>query len=482
MQDDEVFGDNYELPTLLPPVDENPLPVPPLSSGLPVGRGESSFPEGEISGGTESDSNRAVPMGKGGTSGGDTGTGRRQQPSGMENEQEREVAVVDASRDGGSLDEDVQGDGNGLDNPPAPNIQGSAATDRGVLHLQPVQVPPTPASPQALPTLAPPTPEAPPTPPSLAPPISPTLEAPPTQVPPTEETRSSDGSTGREEWDERTKEGERTDESGGKELGSEFSPGTEGAGLDTRQQSGDAESGSIERDEAARHGTRTLPESGSRPQEFPSDVDSVEFAKSPDLGAKSDIVGVVDGERRDVTDDFAAETNTADAVNGVGGETEGGDVDEPGRAESAVDSSDGGASETSTESPEAGKIDPKTAAGTADTTSDSADVTADTVADSADTVADSADVVAAAGGCGELCEEEEEDDHLLTFEEFKKKMKEQEDEQVLQRPPVEDVGAGGAAGKRAALSNYASQDCGAKVVETNSGAKVRAVGIYQLGD
>ena len=67
--------------------------------------------------------------------------------------------------------------------------------------------------------------------------------------------------------------------------------------------------------------------------------------------------------------------------------------------------------------------------------------------------------------------EEEEDDQVLTFEEFKKKMREQEGGQGQQRM-LEDVATVGGAPKKTILSNYASFDCGAKVIETNSEAQV----------
>ena len=76
------------------------------------------------------------------------------------------------------------------------------------------------------------------------------------------------------------------------------------------------------------------------------------------------------------------------------------------------------------------------------------------------------------GGSEQSANEEEEDDQVMTFEEFKRKMREQEDGQGTQRS-VEEAGAGGTASKRAAaLTNYASFDCGAKVIETNKEAQV----------
>lgn len=68
-------------------------------------------------------------------------------------------------------------------------------------------------------------------------------------------------------------------------------------------------------------------------------------------------------------------------------------------------------------------------------------------------------------------EEEEEDEQVLTFEEFKKKMREQEGLQGQQRP-LEEPGPL-STGKKTTLTNYASFDCGAKVIETNPEAQVR---------
>ena len=67
------------------------------------------------------------------------------------------------------------------------------------------------------------------------------------------------------------------------------------------------------------------------------------------------------------------------------------------------------------------------------------------------------------GGC------EDEDDQVLTFQEFKQKMSQQGGAQ-LQRQP-EDLG-GMANTKKTVLANYASSDCGAKVVESNPEAQV----------
>ena len=64
------------------------------------------------------------------------------------------------------------------------------------------------------------------------------------------------------------------------------------------------------------------------------------------------------------------------------------------------------------------------------------------------------------GGC------EDEDDQMLTFQEFKQKMSEQGGAQIQQ-----DV-KGGANTKNTVLANYASSDCGAKVVESNPEAQV----------
>lgn len=64
-----------------------------------------------------------------------------------------------------------------------------------------------------------------------------------------------------------------------------------------------------------------------------------------------------------------------------------------------------------------------------------------------------------------------EEEEVMTFEEFKRKMREQEDGQAMQRS-VEEAVAASAASKRAALTNYASFDCGAKVIETNKEAQV----------
>ena len=64
----------------------------------------------------------------------------------------------------------------------------------------------------------------------------------------------------------------------------------------------------------------------------------------------------------------------------------------------------------------------------------------------------------------------EDDDQVLTFEEFKKKLMEEGGGQV-QRPP-DSGGTVPAAGKKATLTNYASVDCGAKVVEANPEALV----------
>ena len=64
------------------------------------------------------------------------------------------------------------------------------------------------------------------------------------------------------------------------------------------------------------------------------------------------------------------------------------------------------------------------------------------------------------GGC------EDEDDQMLTFQEFKQKMSEQGGAQIQQ-----DV-KGGANTRNTVLANYASSDCGAKVVESNPEAQV----------
>ena len=67
--------------------------------------------------------------------------------------------------------------------------------------------------------------------------------------------------------------------------------------------------------------------------------------------------------------------------------------------------------------------------------------------------------------------DEEEDDQVLTFEEFKKKHLEQGGGQVGQRPPDQGA-AGSSSAKKTTLTNYASVDCGAKVVEANPEAQV----------
>lgn len=64
--------------------------------------------------------------------------------------------------------------------------------------------------------------------------------------------------------------------------------------------------------------------------------------------------------------------------------------------------------------------------------------------------------------------EEDEDDQVLTFEEFKKKMREQGEGQV----PQEDLLGSVPTTKKTTLANYASFDCGAKVIETNSETQV----------
>ena len=66
--------------------------------------------------------------------------------------------------------------------------------------------------------------------------------------------------------------------------------------------------------------------------------------------------------------------------------------------------------------------------------------------------------------------EDEEDDQVLTFEEFKKKMREQGEGQG-QRPGVEEVIVPGSK-KATTHTNYASFDCGAKVIETNPETQV----------
>ncbi len=71
-----------------------------------------------------------------------------------------------------------------------------------------------------------------------------------------------------------------------------------------------------------------------------------------------------------------------------------------------------------------------------------------------------------------IAEEEEEDDQVLTFEEFKKKLMEQTGGQTVQMPPDQGIN-GGSSGKKTTLTNYASVDCGAKVVEANPEAQVR---------
>jgi len=64
----------------------------------------------------------------------------------------------------------------------------------------------------------------------------------------------------------------------------------------------------------------------------------------------------------------------------------------------------------------------------------------------------------------------DEDDQVLTFEEFKNKLMEEGGGQV-QRPP--DLGGvAPPSGKKTTLTNYASVDCGAKVVEANPEAQV----------
>ena len=67
--------------------------------------------------------------------------------------------------------------------------------------------------------------------------------------------------------------------------------------------------------------------------------------------------------------------------------------------------------------------------------------------------------------------DEEEDDQVLTFEEFKKKHLEQGGGQVGQRSPDQGA-AGSSSAKKTTLTNYASVDCGAKVVEANPEAQV----------
>ena len=80
--------------------------------------------------------------------------------------------------------------------------------------------------------------------------------------------------------------------------------------------------------------------------------------------------------------------------------------------------------------------------------------------------------------CGELgCigegDKKEEEEEVMTFEEFKRKMMEQEEGQALQRP-VEDVHSMATGSKKTAVgnTNYATSDCGAKVIQTNREAQV----------
>ena len=82
--------------------------------------------------------------------------------------------------------------------------------------------------------------------------------------------------------------------------------------------------------------------------------------------------------------------------------------------------------------------------------------------------------VADGGVAGERAveDDEEDDDHMLTFEEFKKKMLEQAEAEGLAQPRFQDELGGAAPSKKTALTNYASFDCGAKVIETNSEAQV----------
>ena len=68
--------------------------------------------------------------------------------------------------------------------------------------------------------------------------------------------------------------------------------------------------------------------------------------------------------------------------------------------------------------------------------------------------------------------DEEEDEQVMTFEEFKKKHREQGEGLVRQRSTdMENLVP--APSKKTTLTNYASVDCGAKVVETNPEALVR---------
>ncbi len=83
---------------------------------------------------------------------------------------------------------------------------------------------------------------------------------------------------------------------------------------------------------------------------------------------------------------------------------------------------------------------------------------------------DMSEQVGVAGGGG--VEEEEEDDQVLTFEEFKLKMQEQAEAEGQAQPRSQDELGVAAPQKKTALTNYASFDCGAKVIETNPEAQV----------
>ena len=80
------------------------------------------------------------------------------------------------------------------------------------------------------------------------------------------------------------------------------------------------------------------------------------------------------------------------------------------------------------------------------------------------------------GGGGKLGEEmqkddEDDDDQVMTFEEFKKKLLEEGGGQMGQRQPPDEASLS-APSMNPILTNYASFDCGAKVVKTNPEAKV----------
>lgn len=424
--------DNDELPTLVPPVDEDPLPVPPFRDQVGSEGAwrtlENSQVNREISGGVE-----MVPGLARGKEvvGGDVleeGLDQRSEGEGQRLSEGVRLSTSDYRR---SSKQDVEAEHNGADTLSEKSSQGSSPTSQ---------------------------------------------KGPPERD--GSQHGSSSGSVG------------HTNGRVSSEISLEGSGKSHG-GQDDSTTVVD-ESGSSSKDPGAGSDASTFESDRLKCSE--DDGCGLDKVQSPD-GTGGRIELCSDPEEQEPTssgDGCGHGDSTSDAEVGVATETGGVGVTDPSTGELGVAASH--------KSPEAvrDQPEPNIPAGDADSgesrtnvhtsldaespeSVDSAEIPAS--ADSAENqpTADSATTSGGGGGGGEFGEasstgegkgeeEEEEDDQVLTFEEFKMKMREQEGGQGQQRM-LEDVATVGGASKKI-LSNYASFDCGAKVIETNPEAQV----------